>query len=1572
MRKRRRSSERGFVMIAVMVGLVLVSALGLMLSNESALEADLTNRETEALQAQYLAQAALQHALWQTDSSACSADFGVPDTPLGDHSYAATVSGGGSTTTHNLVVDQDAWIRSDQPTTNNGSSGTLHIKDSQVEQPLIRFDLSSLPAGAQINSASASFFVLTSGMGGGGHPEGPVTVHRVTADWTEAGATWDNMAGNYDKALLATIPAEIQGDVRVEINLTAQVQAWVNGQPNHGILLYSSAPGIHAQYVSKEGAASEQPRLEVVVGTAPASPVRITATGTLDSGVKRTLGRPAVSAYQPTSAAVMQLGVDPGEDAMPDSFYGTRNYGGANFMQVHDNGTDWQQYPLIRFDLARLPSGVSVRSARLELSLQSVNAPGTASIHRVTRGWVEGTQSGGGQADGATWYTHDGTNAWTSEGGDYDTSAVAETVINGGETWVSWEIGPLVEDWLAGEPNYGLMIRPDSALKQAKFASREDSDPTVAPKLTIEYACECGAVCLTPQGTGNVLMVVINPTTLVPADASKKALFESWGYTVDVLSESANQSSYDDAVAISDVAFISETVNAMGVGSKLEGAAIGVVSQDGAYNGELGFATGSSWAVSPELTVTDSSHYITQVFAGGPLDIYSGAMEQLTVSGVEAAGLTTLAETGGGGSLVALDQGAMMSTGVTAAGRRVMLPFGRESNLSWQHLNGNGLVMLQRSLTWASGLDAAPSGPNVLLVVVNPGSLDAQESAKKALIESWGYTVNVIDESDSQASFDTALSANDVAYVSNSVSATAIGTKLTATTVGIVSEERALIVELGFGVDTGSELGDEIDILDNTHPITTGFALGMMTIVTSQQPLMLVNNGTATGVDALAQILQVGSFYEPSLMTLETGAQVVGGGSASGRRVSLPWGDPGFDINSLNDDGRTVMQRAIEWAADLAAGPTGPTAHWKLDETIGWTATDSEGGHDGVLANGPAWVPGQVDGGLEFDGVDDAIIVPHNDTLSLTQAMTFSAWVRSDAFGVSGPYDLVVSKGTVATSYAYYFGALNDEIIFGFSAEGAYREFTTPSLNLATGTWHHIAATFDNSTDEVRLYHDGVEVLAATTTYEPSATTHNIYIGSSEDGADWDGVLDDVRIYDRALTGQEVAALATEVDTGGGGGGATDILLVVGNASSPTEADTGRWKMITDWGYTVTLFDDSESQSAFDVAVTANDVVFVTGSVGGGTLADKLTGANIAIVNEFPGKLDNFGFSSGTTQGYNSSGFSSTNASHYITSPFGGRSVTAFSSFAYMYMPVPSGTLAPGLQNLGSPNGAPMDLDVQPPGLSVLDTGATRWDGGAAPARRVHLPFSSVPLASMSADGLTIMRRAIEWAGEGAGDGGGSQGVVFEEFTEGRQQIGVSSGFRIPKPSGTTAGDLLIVAAATDGNTVSTLTPYASWNLTALDVGDSTGDVTFGVWWKVADGTESSELLMQWTGGEQGYGWIMRFTGHDPNTPIGDFLTTTGNSTTPYSPPVTTKTENELILRLSGFDDDDIVLDETGLPAEHTVITMDRSNTGNRNTVSGGAGYFIQPTAGDSGGEHFRLSAREQYRSTTLAIRPAP
>ena len=427
---------------------------------------------------------------------------------------------------------------------------------------------------------------------------------------------------------------------------------------------------------------------------------------------------------------------------------------------------------------------------------------------------------------------------------------------------------------------------------------------------------------MAPQGSGNVLLVVVNPTTLVPADAEKKALFESWGYTVNVISESANQSAFDAEATMNDVVYVSSTVNSNQLGTKLASLPIGVVSEDGDYNPDLGFAAGAAWTVGSAVNVTDTSHYITAPFAAGSLGIYSGGMEQLTVSGSEGPGLQTLADTGGAGSLVVLDSGAMGSGGSAVAGPRVMLPLGRWANFNWDYLNNSGRLLVQRALQWGMG-NIGGSPKNLLLVVVDPASLTAQEAAKKALIEGWGYTVNLIDESDSQASFDAAVADNDVAYISEDINATNLGTRLANATIGVVNEEGELVDELGIANSVLFKSRSEIDVIDNSHYITEPFATGLLTFVSSPQSVHILDGGIAPGLQVLAETFNVGSQWSKSMGTLESGDTLSDGGSAAGRRVHLPWGGGTFNINQLTDDGRTIMQRAIEWAegADAGAAP---------------------------------------------------------------------------------------------------------------------------------------------------------------------------------------------------------------------------------------------------------------------------------------------------------------------------------------------------------------------------------------------------------------------------------------------------------------------------------------------------------------------------------------------------------------------------------------------------------------------------------------------------------------------------
>jgi hypothetical protein len=243
----------------------------------------------------------------------------------------------------------------------------------------------------------------------------------------------------------------------------------------------------------------------------------------------------------------------------------------------------------------------------------------------------------------------------------------------------------------------------------------------------------------------------------------------------------------------------------------------------------------------------------------------------------------------------------------------------------------------------------------------------------------------------------------------------------------------------------------------------------------------------------------------------------------------------------------------------------------------------------------------------------------------------------------------------------------------------------------------------------------------------------------------------------------------------------------------------------------------------------------------------------------------------------------------------------------------------------------------------------------------------------MTADGKIILQRSIEWAaGAGAGSGGGGDGgtppnsVVFEEFAE--VNPSTTYNVNVPTPGGTVAGDLLIAAISSDED-ASDLTDPAGWNpIVVLNNGTR---VTLGVWWKIAAASEPATHQFTSSSYNMKYGWMMRFSGHDPVTPINATSTfDTGSSKTPPVASATTTVDNTLVLRVGGFDHEDINVDNPGLTG-HTPITMDLGGSG-LGACAGGAGYTTLPTAGATGTTSFALTAREEYVTGTIAIAPAP
>jgi hypothetical protein len=202
-------------------------------------------------------------------------------------------------------------------------------------------------------------------------------------------------------------------------------------------------------------------------------------------------------------------------------------------------------------------------------------------------------------------------------------------------------------------------------------------------------------------------------------------------------------------------------------------------------------------------------------------------------------------------------------------------------------------------------------------------------------------------------------------------------------------------------------------------------------------------------------------------------------------------------------------------------------------------AIDSEGGHDGTLVGPPAWVAGTLGDALDFDGTNDFVSVPHDDALTLMSGMTFSAWVNAKSFG--SQYQTILSKENSGLFTNYWFGTWQGELVFGFW-EGTFQEVTTAGLALPTNTWVHLAASFDNTSKEVLLYVNGVEVHSGTIAANPTALTSPLLIGRTPAGEYWRGLLDDVKLFNEVVSSTQIAELAGGGGGGGGGGSLTPFV----------------------------------------------------------------------------------------------------------------------------------------------------------------------------------------------------------------------------------------------------------------------------------------------------------------------------------------------------------------------------------------------------------------------------------------------
>lgn len=213
---------------------------------------------------------------------------------------------------------------------------------------------------------------------------------------------------------------------------------------------------------------------------------------------------------------------------------------------------------------------------------------------------------------------------------------------------------------------------------------------------------------------------------------------------------------------------------------------------------------------------------------------------------------------------------------------------------------------------------------------------------------------------------------------------------------------------------------------------------------------------------------------------------------------------------------------AVLLAAIPAVTQAALIASWSFDEQSGTMAFDSAGDNDGTIY-GATRADGILGGALDFDGVDDYVDCGNNDSLDMTDELTISAWIKRPNFST---YGVIVGKtngNSVTAGYGLF--SYKEGLEFTFYSQGWQR--TTPRVAVTANQWHHVAGTFNGNI--LYLYMDGEQ--RASLAYNGDITTAagypvQIAYWRSQNPHSFNGLIDEVRIYDVALSDAEIRELA--------------------------------------------------------------------------------------------------------------------------------------------------------------------------------------------------------------------------------------------------------------------------------------------------------------------------------------------------------------------------------------------------------------------------------------------------------------
>ena len=259
-----------------------------------------------------------------------------------------------------------------------------------------------------------------------------------------------------------------------------------------------------------------------------------------------------------------------------------------------------------------------------------------------------------------------------------------------------------------------------------------------------------------------------------------------------------------------------------------------------------------------------------------------------------------------------------------------------------------------------------------------------------------------------------------------------------------------------------------------------------------------------------------------------------------GRYTSGRYLNGKLDDVRIYDYARSEEEIRVDYNAGLAArfGPLsgcdedpgscmdkGLVGSWGFDEASGSTAYDSsENSNDGTLNNNPVWTTGKIKSGLEFDGVNDYVNLGDDTNLSITGDLTLMGWFSFAEWPVTAHRGLISKSYYGEYLWQVYYGGGSGRQMYLWQDQTVVFGYLIPEDDIVVNEFYHFVIVRDDTLKKIHLYINSIHADTDDYVVDADASGHYATIGSSSEThfQPFNGVIDDVRIYNRALSAEEI------------------------------------------------------------------------------------------------------------------------------------------------------------------------------------------------------------------------------------------------------------------------------------------------------------------------------------------------------------------------------------------------------------------------------------------------------------------